>query len=77
MRFLIAIQDHEGRWHKKGFVRLNRRCIPDSSLKDFFPPNTKGYENLLKSCRFLAGDKAAQSVDWQYRSLMVRTHKID
>jgi hypothetical protein len=77
MQFLIAVQDHEGRWHKKGFVAFNRRCIPDSRLKDFFPPNTRGYENLLKSCRFLAGDKAAQSVDWQYRSLMVRTHKID
>jgi hypothetical protein len=42
MQFLIAVQDHEGRWHKKGFVAFNRRCIPDSRLKDFFPQILEG-----------------------------------
>ena len=75
-RFIIAVQNDHGGWNKIGFVTLKKRCRADDAIKQFFPPHTRSYENLLKSCRFLAADTAARSVDWKCRSLLIRTHKL-
>ena len=78
MRFLIAVQDLSGRWQKKGIVKMKSRCVPDADVKSFFPPKTRAYEDVLKSCRFLAAEPAAEFVDWKSknRSYMIRTVKI-
>lgn len=75
-RFIIAVQNDHGGWNKIGFVSLKKQCRTDDAIKQFFSPHTRGYKNVLKSCRFLASDSAAQSVDWQIGTLIIKTIKL-
>lgn len=76
LRFIIAAQNTHDGLSKLGFVTLNKRCIADEAIKTTFPPNTKGYEEVLKSCRWLATQDAATSVDWTYGNLKLKTIKL-
>lgn len=76
VRFIVVVQNSHGGWNKIGFVTLEKRCKADDAIKAFFPPNTRGYDEVLKSCRWLAGECGAVSVDWQHRSMKLKTVKL-
>lgn len=79
--FLLAYQNSMGQWKRVGFIKRGKRLQPDAEVKAFFGTVSKNYTSILKSCRFLDGDSAAQWVDWHsYRGstpiLQMRTIKL-
>jgi len=74
--FLVTVKNSHDGWNKVGLVTLNKRCNADKDVKAFFPTNTRGYARVLESCRWLAAEQSAVSVDWQHRNMSLKTTKI-
>ena len=61
-------------WVAIGTATLtNGRVALDLQAQKFFPAKTRGRENAVKSCKYLASETRAVSVDWEMPRLTIRT----
>ena len=67
VRFLVSCKDHLGRWIPIGYVNQSAsgRLTVDDKLSGFIPAKTKNRQTLLKSCKFLLDESAANWVEWE------------
>ena len=81
VQFLVAVSVGTNpaggdRWQRIGMVTLDKRCKADADLKKFFPVNTRSYDDILKACRWVAGESGCKSVDLDVTRHKVRVHRI-
>ena len=63
-KFILCYQAPHGGWMVIGYIWLGKRLQPEESIKRYFGYNL-AYRSALKSCRYLAAESAAVSVEWE------------
>jgi len=73
---ISAISSFDGNAREIGCVILNNnRASLDEKLLTIFPKANKRRQEVVKACKWLAGENAVQSVDFEAQNLKLRAEK--